>query len=120
MLLPFLVVTCKIITDSSTKLLDNKPNTSREKKIHPKCPRGYKLKVGYAPGDGLKRYSSSLEKCTQDCSAKTKCKAFQYSEKASSTCKLLAVDKPINIPFKDFIFCKKEGILTFGNTLKLW
>ena len=119
MLLRFLAIACKIITDSSSKSVDNKPIASRERKIHLKCPRGYKLKVGYAPGDGLKRYSSSLEKCTHDCNAKTKCKAFQYSEKTSSTCKLLAVDKPINIPFKDFIFCKKEGILTFGTTIKL-
>ena len=108
MLLRFLAITCKIIADSSSKSVDNKPITSRGKKIHPKCPRGYKLKVGYAPGGGLKRYSSSLEKCTQDCNANTKCKAFQYSEKSSSNCKLLAVDKPINIPFKEFIFCKKK------------
>ena len=80
--------------------------------MHPKCPSGYKLKNGYAPGEGLKRYSSSLDKCTQDCDASTKCKAFQFSEKSSSGCTLLAVDKPINIPFEDFIFCKKEGTLS--------
>ena len=99
----------EIITDSSTKSIEKRPITSREKKIHQKCPLGYKLKVGYAPGDGLKQYSSSLKKCTLDCDANAKCNAFQYSEKSSSSCKLLAVDKPVNIPFKDFIFCKKEG-----------
>ena len=75
----------------------------------PTCPIGYLHVDGDYPGKGLGQYSASLEKCTHDCSVNMKCKAFEYSEKSSSGCKLLAKDTPINIQFKDFVFCRKEG-----------
>ena len=75
----------------------------------PTCPIGYLHVDGDYPGKGLGQYSASLGKCTHDCSVNMKCKAFEYSEKSSSGCKLLAKDTPINIQFKDFVFCRKEG-----------
>ena len=72
---------------------------------------------GDYPGKGLGQYSASFEKCTHDCSMSIKCKAFEYSEKSRSGCKLLAKDTPINIQSKDFVFCKKEGNLLFSTQI---
>ena len=94
---------------------DSKPRNRRgailqNGKQSQKCPAGYQFKEGDFPGNGIKQYFASLKKCTHDCNTNTKCKAFEYSERSRSGCKLLAVDNPINIQFEDFIFCQKEGI----------
>ena len=97
-----------IIDDSKPR--DRRGAISQREKQSKKCPAGYQFKEGDFPGDGIKRYSASLKKCTNDCTTDAKCKAFEYSERSRSNCKLLSVDNPINIQFEDFIFCKKEGI----------
>ena len=76
------------------------------------CPTGYLAIDGDVAGGGLTGgYSASLEKCKDDCEARSDCNSFVHSTNANS-CKLMEEAAPTHPKWKDGQFCKKDQLGT--------
>ena len=72
--------------------------------------------MGDVSGNGLTgKYTSTLEKCTEDCNGRDDCNSFEHSIKLNQ-CKLLAEKIPKGKKCGDFHFCAKKTDNCTGKT----
>lgn len=80
--------------------------------LYADCPVGYEEKNGDVPGWGTD-LGSALEltrgECARKCSEKDTCLSFEHSN-TEMKCNLNKIAEPSSGPYKDYVFCKKQGI----------
>ena len=75
------------------------------------CPPGYLEKIGDLPGWGTdlgRALNLTKDQCTQRCSLHDQCLSFEHSE-YQMKCNLNKLAQPTLGPYKDFVFCTKNG-----------
>ena len=73
------------------------------------CPDRFEAFDGDVRGGGLTGgYDASIQKCADDCTARSDCNGFVHSEDQQS-CKLVNEKQPTASKWQDFQFCSKIG-----------
>ena len=78
------------------------------------CPSGYLEKKGNIPGWGS-YLGSGLEltrnECAEKCNVENFCLSFEHSS-SEKRCNLNEFGEPTVEPYKDYVFCTKQGNIT--------